>query len=310
MIPSLGSSFPTEEPGKAGKESIAQDFCLLVIWGSRIALKEPLLPTYAPRTSEASNTRDSETAEKTDVPSPSLIFPTASDRPGFWSTHHSFLTPKSGQFSTHPQKYLHTATFCLFHRSTDKRLANAPLFSWHLSDSQGQPQTRQPGCSPLYHLVHEPDALHLSESLMSYLRRLPTDRRFTTCFQWLLPSAIDSSPSNCLVSFHCLTILVPLCLFLLPPNSLHYLLSSFCLLFFPFFIPMPVLIPCSLSHSAVSTITLALLIYSRQTFLASSMPFVLLNHGTVSYLIITSALPQFPTQSSLLSSCFSSSFST
>lgn len=228
------------------------------------------------------------------LPFPSLIFPTASDRPGFWSIHHSFLTSKSDQFSLHSQKYLHTATLCLVHRSTDERLADIALFGWHLSDSQGQPQTRQPGC-PSASSCSQLHTLHLSDSLMSYVLRLPTGRLFTTCFQWLLPCAVDSSPSDSvLVWRHFSTVSPYLCHFASP-----FFLLMACTFVFYLFPSSSSPHACSnplfsSSQHCVSTISPAVPIYSKQAFLASSLPFVLLNLGTVSYLIIISVFHDLP----------------
>lgn len=122
--------------------------------------------------------------------------------------------------------------------------------------------------------------------------RLPTGRLFTTCFQCLLPCVIDSSPSDSvLVWRHFSTISPCLChvassLFLLMSGTfVFYLFPSSS---FPQACSNPLF---SFSQHCASTISPALPIYSKQAFLASSLPFALLNLGTVSYLIIMSAFP-------------------
>lgn len=160
---------------------------------------------------------------------------------------------------------------------------------------------------PLLCLVHEP-APH--EWLMSCVPRCSTSTRLTTCFQWLFPCAIDSSPCDSVLAWHHFsTVSAYLCHF----ASSFFLLIACTFVFYLSLLPpslMPDLIPCSFSHSTVSTLSPALPVCSKQAFLACSLPSVLLILGTVSHLITTSAFPWFPTQTSLLYSCFSSSFST
>lgn len=152
----------------------------------------------------------------------------------------------------------------------------------------------------------------MSDSLMSCAPRCSTSTLLTTCFQWSLPWAIDSSPcDSVLVWCHFSTVSPYLCHF---ASSFFFLIACTFVFYLSLLPPslMPALIPCLIpfSHSTVSTISPALPVCSNKAFLACSLPFVLLNLGTVSHLITTSAFPWFPTQTSLLYSCFSSSFST